>query len=501
MSLTLTERTALETRVLAKKLAELTPEQRHKIQRAVIPRLTKYIPHIPHPKQQVFLSLTTKEVGFGGAAGGGKSDALLMAALQYVDVPGYSALLLRRTWSDLALPGAIMDRARQWLQSTDAKSHDGGRYWTFPSGARITFGYLQYNRDKTRYQSAEFQFIGFDELTQFDTDMYTYMFSRMRKPAINCLNCRTNLRQYRSMTGVYYKHTTAEGKQYCKEPYPDQQVLGQYPPAPDGMTIFDLPLRMRSATNPGGIGHEWVRNRFIDERTRNEKAIFVPSLLSDNPSLDQASYREALEHLNPVDQERLLNGDWDVTEEGDYFQRHWFTALDMTPAGGKLVRFWDMAATEQKKDKKNDPDWTVGTLCRLLDGNLYIEDIVRFRRGPAEAERIIRHTAMMDGPDIPIRMEQEPGSSGVMAISHYRRNILVGFNFDGIRSTGDKKVRAQPLSSMAKAGNCYIKKATWNRAFLDEAALFPNGAHDDQVDATSGALKELAFGRKVRILA
>jgi Terminase-like family. len=132
------------------------------MKRSYIPRVVdEYIPHIPHPTQQLFLSLNyAEEVLYGGAAGGGKSDALLMAALQYVDVPGYNALLLRRTWPDLSLPGAIMDRARTWLSDTDALPRDGGRVWIFPSGARLTFGYLQYDKDKYRYQSAEFQFIG-----------------------------------------------------------------------------------------------------------------------------------------------------------------------------------------------------------------------------------------------------------------------------------------------------------------------------------------------------
>ena len=77
--------------------------------------LTRWVPHSPTPKQAEFLACQAKEVFYGGAAGGGKSDALLMAALAYVDVPGYAALLLRRTFADLSLPGALMDRAHQWL--------------------------------------------------------------------------------------------------------------------------------------------------------------------------------------------------------------------------------------------------------------------------------------------------------------------------------------------------------------------------------------------------
>ena len=114
----------------------------------VTPRTTKYIPQAATPKQSAFLLLPHLEALYGGQAGGGKSSALLMAALQYVDVPGYAALLLRRTYADLSLPGALMDRAADWLQPTDAHWNDTAKTWTFPSGATVTFGYLETERNK-----------------------------------------------------------------------------------------------------------------------------------------------------------------------------------------------------------------------------------------------------------------------------------------------------------------------------------------------------------------
>jgi hypothetical protein len=90
----------------------------------------------------LFLLLNNEEALYGGAAGGGKSDAMLMAALQYVDVPGYNAILFRRTFQDLALPESLMDRSLQWLGGSDAKWNSSTHTWTFPSGARLAFGYL-----------------------------------------------------------------------------------------------------------------------------------------------------------------------------------------------------------------------------------------------------------------------------------------------------------------------------------------------------------------------
>ena len=119
---------------------------------------SRYIQHTPTAKQLAFLMLSCEEAFYGGSAGGGKSDALLMAALQYVDVPGYAALLLRRTYADLILPEALMDRARQWLSGTDAQWRDSEKSWRFPSGATLSFGYLDNENDVYRYQSSAFQF-------------------------------------------------------------------------------------------------------------------------------------------------------------------------------------------------------------------------------------------------------------------------------------------------------------------------------------------------------
>lgn len=252
---------------------------------------TKYIPHTPHLKQHAFLWLHCQEALFGGAAGGGKSDALLMAALQWVDTPGYAAILFRRTFADLSLPGAVMSRAEEWLAHTDAKWNDNKKTWTFPSGATLTFGYLQHTKDKFRYQGAEFQYIGFDEVTQFPEEDYKYLFSRLRRPSLPEGEAEDDDRRraiVRALSGV--------------------------------------PLRMRAATNPGGEGHRWVKRRFIDkepeipgdpesEREAQER-IFISSLLEDNPSLDMREYEASLRQLDPITQAQLRHGDWNIRQPG-----------------------------------------------------------------------------------------------------------------------------------------------------------------------------------------
>jgi len=94
--------------------------------------VTSWIPHTPTPKQQQFLDCGAREAFYGGAAGGGKSDALLMAALAYVDHPGYAAIIFRRSFSDLSLPGALMDRSHDWLGATGAVWNAHEHAWSFP---------------------------------------------------------------------------------------------------------------------------------------------------------------------------------------------------------------------------------------------------------------------------------------------------------------------------------------------------------------------------------
>lgn len=430
----------------------------------VAPRIVDpYVPHVPHiGPQHVFLVLDwIIEVFYGGAAGGGKSDALLIAALQYVDVPGYSALILRRTFSDLTLPGAIMDRAETWLRGTPAKK-SGGKTWVFPSGARLTFGYLQYHKDVEQYRSAEFQFIGFDELTQFEERSYQFMFSRLRKPAI-------------------------------------EELAALPPSVVDGeMTLASVPLRMRSASNPGGLGHAWVRDRFVNAETKEPKAVFVPAMLSDNPSLDQEAYTESLGHLGATEKAQLLSGDWAAVPETAVFQRHWLQPITAAqiPDGCKWVRYWDLAATAPKPGK--DPDYTAGALVGLKEGNWYITDMRRVRVTPLEVEKVIQSTATEDGQGIPIRMEIEGGASGKHTIETYKTRILVGYNFDGYPA-GNKLERARPWAVAAESEHVKMVQAQWNKALLDECEVFDGSGrtHDDQVDAISGAVAWLSgFGRK-----
>lgn len=441
---------------------------KEKLQQALSLNLPeKYVPWKPSPHQAAFLLVPHREAFYGGAAGGGKSIALLMGALQYVEHSGYNALILRKTFADLNQPEALIDISKEWLSNTDARWNSSEHQWTFPSGAVLKFGHLEHEDDKLKYQGAAYHFVGFDELTQFHETQYTYLFSRVRRRA-------------------------------------------------DDKSRF--PLRIRGAGNPGGIGHEWVRDRFIiddDEWTektelagdaydremaKRQQRIFIPSGLADNPYLDQESYMESLDYLDPVTRAQLLNGDWDIAADGNMFKKEWFDnrIISEIPRDVNLirrVRYWDLASTDEEKaiKEKGDPDYTASVLQALGDdGNVYILEVTRDRLTPAAVEKLVYSKAERDGRvGTAIWMEQEPGSSGEATLFTYRK-LMLGFNFRGDKPSGSKIERARSASAACENGLVYIIRGAKTREFLNELVAFPVGAHDDMVDAFSGGLIQIS---------
>lgn len=407
------------------------------------PKKPPFCPEEPSLTQKVFLRTNAIEALFGGAAGGGKSSALLMSALQYVDVPGYSAILFRRTFADLSLPGALMDRFKTWVDEMDGIHWNANSYVaTFPSGARISFGYLNNTNDYLRYKGSEFQFIGMDEVTEIRESDYRYLFSRLRRPASGPLS--------------------------------------------------QVPLRMRAASNPAP---NWVRQRFIIEGLEKGR-IFVPSKLTDNPGIDADSYRQALQALDPIERRRLEEGDWWSTTLGTMFERESVVIIDNSDipevtSAARAVRFWDLAATEPSQSTPN-PDWTVGTLMLFDSGIAYILDVRKIRAKGEKVEQFVAQTAYEDGRGVSIRMEQEPGSAGKALVDQYARYVVPGHDFQGIRSTGDKVTRARPFAAAVANGNVRVVRGPWLTEWMDELSSFPEACdHDDQVDSAVGAFTYL----------
>jgi predicted phage terminase large subunit-like protein len=425
------------------------------------PRL-RYCPLTPTPTQEAFLMLTAYEVFYGGAAGGGKTAALLMSAPQYADVPGYHALLLRPSLAELALPGNLIDLSQEWLAPTKAVWNSELKQWRFPGrnrsgagGATLTFGYLADDNDVARYAGSSFSYLGFDELTRFPEQHYRRMQRVLRQP-----------------TGTQRGEAAA-----------------------DGTSLADVPARTRAASNPGLTHHEWVRARFVDPQSRPDGVVYLPSRMADNPHLDQTAYTQTLAHLPSAERERLLNGNWQIPNDGELFKREWFPIIEPghVPVTTTALRYWDLAATEPS-GANPDPDWTVGLrleLC-LLTGVFYITDIVRERKAAGAVEQLVASTAHSDGPEVQIVVEQEGGASGKAVTDRFLSHVLRGYPCSSDRPSCAKDVRARPVAAAAENGLLRLVRGPNTSQFLDELTAFPHAKHDDCVDALAGAHTQLS---------
>lgn len=249
----------------------------------------------PHKgAQESFHQADAFEVGYGGAAGGGKTDSLLCEVLRQIHKPGYKAILFRRTYPELEM--SLIERAYDYYPSHGGIPKNKGRLWYFNTGvkgkpAKIFFAHLEHDKDVHKYQSAEFDVMGFDEATSFTEYQYTYMRSRVR---------------------------------------------GKSP---------DIQRYIMLATNPGNIGHTWFKTRFIDDKEPFKKyhfklvdgedieclsddpdalsRVFIPAKVWDNPTLlkNNPGYVAQLKSLDETNRRMLLEGDWDVFA-GQYF-REW----------------------------------------------------------------------------------------------------------------------------------------------------------------------------------
>jgi predicted phage terminase large subunit-like protein len=179
-------------------------------------------------------------------------------------------------------------------------------------------------------------------------------------------------------------------------------------------------------------------------------------------------------------------------KEGGLFHEDWFEIVSH-PGGKfkKLIRRWDLAATEPKKG--TDPDYTVGVLLGEHENGLtYILDVERFRGTPHTVESTLKRVRDTDGRRVRIRYEEEPGSAGKMTTYNLARRIYRGYPFRGVRSTGDKWLRAEVYAGALERGEIKLVRGAWNKEFIREHTRFTRRAlHDDQVDASAGGYSDL----------
>lgn len=429
----------------------------------------------PQPgPQEMFLS-TSADIGiYGGAAGGGKTFALLLEPTRHIKtVKGFGGVIFRRLTPQIRATGGLWDESEKIYLGIQGKSREVNLDWTFPPYRNsISFSHLEYDKDVYSWQGAQICYIGFDELTHFSEKQFFYMRSRNRSTC--------GVRPYiRATTNPDADSWVAEFIAWWID-----QETGL--PIPERAGVLRWFVRVDDIVRWAGTPEELVA-RYPDQRPQS--VTFIPATLEDNPILEEKDpdYRGKLMALSLVEKERLLNGNWKVRPTaGMVFKREWFEIVDHVPVSNNQVRFWDMAATTATA-KNTDPDYTAGLRLRERDSTYYVMDVFHERGPAAEIDPQRLALAHQDGKAVPIREEQEGGSSGKRVVEISSGTLFDGFDYMGIPSSGSKEIRAKPVAAAAYNGRVKLLRGPWNESFLKELHAFPEGKHDDQVDALSGA--------------
>ncbi len=232
-----------------------------------------------------------------------------------------------------------------------------------------------------------------------------------------------------------------------------------------------IPLRMRSASNPGNVGHDWVKRRFVErlEAPAGDR-IFVPARLNENPYINREEYVKSLLNLDPVTRARILKGDWAARSSRGVLKREWFEVVDAPPADLSIVRYWDTAY-----QKKKTSDFTVGVKYALArNGVSFILHVARTQATPHEVETFIANIAGQDSRSIRIVLQQEPGSGSALWIGSMQRGALLGYSVYADQVKGSKFERSQPFRAAAEAGNVKLLRGEWNDEFLEAAPTNEN---------------------------
>src|SRR3984893_14771597 len=436
--------------------------------------------------QSAFLRTPADICIYGGAAGGGKTVGLILEPLRHVGrVANFTAVFFRRTTPQITNPGALWDESLNFYPRLGGTPHLGVHEWRWPRASKIKFSHLQLETTVHDWQGAQITWIFFGELTHFTAYQFFYMVSRNRLPC--------GVRPYiRATCNPDADSWVAEFLAW----WIDQETGFPLPERVGALRYYIRVLdRIVWADRPEDLMQYMPRPAELPRGAAPPRPIsvtFIPAKVYDNPALLQVNpdYLAWLLSLPLLERERLLLGNWKIRPTaGLYFKREWCAVVDEVPAELEIVRYWDLAATE--KTEFNDPDWTVGIkLGRDKNGGYWLLDMVRARANPGDVDRLLLNTATQDGKGVRIGFGKDPGQAGKSQALHLVR-ALSSFTVTPAPESGDKLTRFGPFSSQCRAGNLKIRRGSWNEELFRVLEGFPDLAHDDEVDACSGALEML----------
>jgi predicted phage terminase large subunit-like protein len=359
-----------------------------------------------------------------------------------------------------------------------ATSNENDKQYVFPERARVTFAHMQHEKDKYSWKSAQIPLIEFDQLETFTASQFFYMLSRNR-----------------SMCGIKpYIRASANPEPGWLADFLAWWIDDAGWAIPERSGVIRWMVRENDQTY---WADEFESLQIAHPSSTPKSVTFILSTIYDNQILldTDPGYIANLQALDNVERQRLLGdgkrgGNWKIKPAaGTVFNKAWFGIVDAVPAGGRELRFWDLAATE-KKHKSKDPDFTASCKGKVVDGIVYILDATADQIDPARTDAQMKNTAQQDGRRVPVRWEREGGASGKRDNRHIA-TLLAGYDARGVPPQGDKITRAKPLAAQALVGNVKLLRGSWNERWLNHMHGQPDLDHDDEMDAASGMYNEL----------
>ena len=426
----------------------------------------------PGPQEQ-FCASRADITFYGGGAGGGKSFALILKRLLHIDNHNYGSVIFRRTRPEITNEGGLWDESVKLYMPFRAEPNQARLSWKFTSGAKVQFAQMQHDKDRFRWQGSQICDLSFDELTHFTWKQFNYMLSRNRStcglaPRVDCT---------------------------CN-PDPDHwlaKILMDYFVSEDtGFPVAERSGKMRYFVLVDDQVVQGADRASLEKKYKKpaKSFTFIPALVTDNQILlsQNPDYLANLENLDKVQRARLLKGNWTIRDSaGMLFKRAWCEALSAAPNDVTWYRGWDLAASEPTPGSP-DPDWTAGVKLGFSPSlkKFVIADVARFRNSPGRRNTQIKNIGLSDGIRCQLGIPQDPGAAG-KEVKQGLSEFLAGLPVKSTPETGDKITRATLPSAQMENGNFAYVKGPWADLFWAELEAFPEGNHDDQVDALSRA--------------
>lgn len=440
--------------------------------------------------QERFLQSDADICIYGGAAGGGKSYALLLEPIRHINNPKFGAVIFRKNSNQITAEGGLWDTSATIYPLLEAEPVQTPRAkWTFPSGATVSFAHLQYENDKYSWQGTQIPLLCFDELTHFSESQFFYMLSRNRSTC--------GVKPYiRATTNPDASSWVADFISWWID-----QETGYAIPERSGVIRY---MTRIEDTIYWGDSPEELKERFsFIENLEPKSVTFIASKLSDNKILMEADpgYLSNLQSQSKVERERLLNGNWKIMPAaGMYFPRQKVNLIETLPTNIQcFVRAWDFAATEDRKNAKTNntgPAKTAGVLmAKTKQGRYVIVDVINKAMKADDVRNTVLTTAKLDKQNykkVRIRLSQDPGQAGKDQAEQYIK-MLEGYNVTAVRESGDKETRAEPFSAQWEAGNVDILEGAWNKEYIEQMDNFPEDNLKDMVDASANAFNEIVM--------